>query len=401
MTAIAPSVEQRAWPNLNSMWKAAIIGLLTLLMAACSTVVPRTEGPSTPGPQTEELPDSTVLPKDADRHRVAILVPLTGSNAAVGESIANAANMAVLDTGGTAVRVTSYDTATGAAAAAERAIADGNELILGPLLSEDVVVVAPIARARKVPVISFSNDVSVAGNGVFIMGFTPSQSVDRVVSYAAAQGHKRFGLMAPTGLYGQRATAAYNNAVRANGGTIVASELYDLAPISINGASRRLAEKSPYDAILIADSGKNGIMVAGALQKASIGSPMYMGTELWDNERTLIASPNLFGAIYATASDALYDQLAAKYRSRFGKAPYRLASLGYDSVLLVTKISRDWRVGKVFPEKSLRDPGGFTGIDGAFRFGGDNIAQRALQVDRVDKGKITTIDAAPTGFIAK
>lgn len=398
MTAITASVERGAWDQLKSLWKLAVAALLSLMLAACSTVLPQTEQPSTPGPQTEDTPDSAALPTDADRHRVAILVPLSGSNAGIGESIANAANMAVLDTGGTAVRVTSYDTAGGAAAAAERAIADGNELILGPLLSEDVTAVAPVARAKKIPVIAFTNDISVAGNGVFIMGFTPTQSVDRVVGYAAGQGHKRFALMAPSGLYGQRAAAAYANSVRAHGGTVVAVENYESSAPSINGAARKLAERGPYDAVLIADSGKNAISVVGALKRATITVSLYMGTELWDTERTLTSSPDLFGAVYATAADGLYDQLASKYRARFGKAPYRLASLGYDSVLLVTKISRDWRVGRPFPEKSLRDPGGFTGIDGAFRFGSDNIAQRMLEVNRVDRGKITTVQAAPTKF---
>jgi hypothetical protein len=39
-----------------------------------------------------------VLPTDTARHRVALLVPLSGENAAVGRSIANATTMALLDT---------------------------------------------------------------------------------------------------------------------------------------------------------------------------------------------------------------------------------------------------------------------------------------------------------------
>ena len=123
------------------------------------------------------------LPADETRNRVAVLVPLTGRDAALGQSILNAANLALLDTGGERIRITAYDTAAagGAVRAANEAIAEGNGLILGPLLAEDVRAVAPIARRADVPVIAFSNDVSVAGDGVFLMGFTPGQSIDRVV----------------------------------------------------------------------------------------------------------------------------------------------------------------------------------------------------------------------------
>ncbi len=118
---------------------------VSALLAACQVVPKHPPRPIEKPP--EEGPVTGQLPTDATRHRIALLVPLTGANAGVGESIANAANMAVLDTGGQNIRVTTYDTAAGAAAAAQKAIADGNKLILGPLLADDVKAVA-LDRAR-------------------------------------------------------------------------------------------------------------------------------------------------------------------------------------------------------------------------------------------------------------
>ena len=131
--------------------RAAILGLFAIV-AGCKVVPkapPRTV--STPPVVAEPEPVTPTLPTDTERNRVALLVPLTGPNAGVGTSIANAANMAVLDTGGARIRVTMYDTATGAAAAAQRALAEGNRLILGPLLADDVRAVAPsVLRHRLV-----------------------------------------------------------------------------------------------------------------------------------------------------------------------------------------------------------------------------------------------------------
>ncbi len=64
---------------------------------------------------------------------------MTGTNAGVGQSLANAADLALLDAGGKSIRITTYDTAGpgGAAAAARKAVAEGNRLFLGPLLGDD------------------------------------------------------------------------------------------------------------------------------------------------------------------------------------------------------------------------------------------------------------------------
>jgi branched-chain amino acid transport system substrate-binding protein len=369
-----------------------------VVLSACQ-VVPK--GPprpiDTPPPVVIE-PVGPTLPSDTQRNRVALLVPLTGANAGVGESIANAANMAVLDTGGKTIRVTMYDTATGAAAAAQKAIAEGNKLILGPLLADDVRAVAPVARAAKVPVITFSNDVGVAGNGVYVMGFAPTQSIERVVNYARSKGVTKFAGLIPSGLYGQRASTAFLRSVESAGGQVVSLQTFDRSAGSITAAITRLSNTSPYDAVLIADSARVAIQAGPIIRAKGGAGARLLGTELWNAEGALAASPALRGAWFASVSDGVYSQLSGKYRARFGKGPYRLASLGYDAVLLVSRIGSDWRFGSVFPAGRLTDAGGFTGIDGAFRFGRDGIAQRALEVQQAGSGGFVVIDGAPRGF---
>ncbi len=377
--------------------RGAALALLALV-AGCSAVPkgpPRTvTGPpvSTPEPVTPSLPT------DTERNRVALLVPLTGPNAGVGTSISNAANMAVLDTGGARIRVTIYDTGPGAAAAAQRALAEGNRLILGPLLADDVRAVTPIARAARVPVISFSNDIGVAGNGAYVMGYTPAQSIERVVGYARSKGLTKFAGLIPGGLYGQRASTAFLRSVESSGGQVVSMQNFDRSAGSITAAITRLNQTSPYEAILIADSGRTAVQAVPIIRAKGGASAKILGTELWNTEGALAASTALRGAWFASVSDGLYNQLASKYRGRFGKSPYRLASLGYDAVLLVTRIAGDWRPGTAFPAARLTDAGGFTGIDGAFRFGRDGIVERALEVQQAGTGGSTVVSPAPRGF---
>ncbi|MGS1017313.1 penicillin-binding protein activator [Allosphingosinicella humi] len=376
---------------------AAAVGL-SLALAGCQ-VVPKGKPAPAPAPEAAPTPvPGTGLPTDINRNRVAVLVPLTGPNAGVGKSISNAANLALLDTGGEAVRISVYDTGAGAAAAAQRAITEGNRLFLGPLLAEDVRAIAPIAKRAGVPVISFSNDVSVAGNGVYVMGFTPGQSISRVVGYARSQGIQRFAGLIPDGVYGRRASQELIDAVEKAGGRMVAMQTYDRSPQSLRAAVTRLNGQSSYDAILIADSGRIAISAAPMIRAADSKDARILGTELWKTENSLSASPAIRGAWFASVPDNMFNQLRTRYRARYGVSPYRLGSLGYDAVLLTVRIAKDWKVGRPFPESELRSSDGFAGVDGAFRFGGDGVADRSLEVLQVGANGFTTVSPAPRGF---
>ena len=376
---------------------------LGLALSACQTVVPRGPAPAPQRPTANAPAPSQPrvdagIPQDTERQRVALLVPLTGPNAAVGQSLANATQLAILDTKTDRVRVTTYDTNRGAAVATQQALADGNRLILGPLLAEDVRIAAPLAKRAGVPIIAFSNDVSVAGDGVYLLGYAPQQSIERVVRYAASKGIKEFAGLVPNGLYGERAATALLRSVEATGGQVLALQTYDRAAGSLSGAVARLARNSPYRAVLIADSGATGALAVPLIRKNGGQGAQVLGTDLWNTETSIAANPALAGAWYASVSNTLYRQYAQKYRARFGTAPFRLSSLAYDGVLLTVRIARDWRVGAPFPVAALADKGGFAGLDGAFRFGADGVAERALEVQEIRAGASTTVSPAPGGF---
>jgi branched-chain amino acid transport system substrate-binding protein len=248
----------------RSIVKGITAGSLALL-AGC-TVIPK--GGIAPAPEpTEKAPDANILPTDAGRHRVALLVPMSGASGTVGQSIANAATMALLDTNAANLRITTYDTAGGAALAASKAIADGNKLILGPLLSEDVVMVANAARAAKVPMISYSNDSAIASRDVFVMGQAPGQSIARVLGFAKASGVNSVAAIIPVGDYGQRANSGLALAAEAQGVTVTAVETYDRGNTSVASAVRRAKDKGKFDALLIADGSRIALQAATAAGK--------------------------------------------------------------------------------------------------------------------------------------
>ncbi|MEQ8743348.1 MAG: branched-chain amino acid transport system substrate-binding protein [Parasphingorhabdus sp.] len=368
-----------------------------VFLAGCSTVVPR--GAEAPPVATPTPPPVTAgLPQDQTHHRIALLVPLSGKNAGIGESLANATTMALLDTKADNIRMTSYDTAKGVTVAAQNAIRDGNKLIIGPLLSDNVVETANVARSAGVPILSFSNDSGVAGNNIYILGHIPAQSISRVVDYARAKGMKRFAALVPNGVYGQRASSTMLRHVKDVGGTMVAIQTFNRDSQSIEGATKKLAQNGEFDAVLLADNGDMAIKAAPYIRKNASATAKILGTDLWNTSSNLAGAPAMHGAWFASVSDSLYKQYADRYRARYGKAPFRLSSLGYDSVLLTVKVARNWKVGSPFPINQLTDKGGFIGLDGVFRFKADGVSERALEVQEIRNGSFAVIDPAPKGF---
>ncbi len=378
--------------------RALIVTAATVFLAGCQ-IVPKTTAPTTgPADGPSPMPSATALPSDETRHRVALLVPMSGENGAVGTSIANAATMALLDTNADNLRITTYDTATGARSAAARAIAEGNKLILGPMLADNISAVLAEARPAKVPLISFSNDIGVAAADVFVMGHIPGQAITRAVDYARQNGRTNFAAIVPEGEYGQRAEAALSGAVSANGGKLVATERYARGNTSIVSAAQRMKQRGGYDTVLIADGARLAALAAGELKPGGKGTELLLGTELWSGEAGLTRTSALRGSLFAAVSDARFKRFSDSYQTRFGKQPYRIATLGYDSVLLTLNVAKDWKIGRSFPISALRDSGGFLGLDGPFRFQRSGVVQRAMEVREVRDGQIVIVSPAPSTF---
>ena len=417
--------------RLTAAWQAPRLSATlaitaALLISACAT--PKKPVISAPPPPIV-APDRVVTPAlpEAAQNRVALLVPLTGPNAPVGQSIANAANMALLDVGEKRVNLRIYDTAPGAGGAAAKAIADGARLILGPLLANDISAVDAAAGPRNIPVLSFSNDASLAGGNVYILGFQPGQSIARSIAYARSRGIERFAALVPAGVYGQRAQTAFVRAVDAAGGRSTALVNYTRDPAKMQAAARAVtafdsrarasggaairadgsvAQVSgnstpvPFQALLIADSGSVAGQFLPALAKfgAPPGSVTLIGTELWNNEPGIARAAALRGALFAAVPDERFRKLAERYRTKFGSSPSRLASFGYDSVLLVNSIAGNWPLGTAFPMAALSNREGFAGIDGVFRFTPSNVAERGLEVQQIGPGVISTVSPATRSF---
>ncbi len=387
--------------------------------------------------------------------RVAILLPLSGQHSKLGQAMLNAAQLALFHFADKQFELLPQDTQgtpNGAADAAALAIGDGASLILGPLFAGSVEAIAPAARAAGVKVIAFSNDRAVAGDGVFTMGFLPSEQVQRVVSFAVKRGVRRFAVLAPDNDYGVTIADALKQTAELNGAEVTEQAFYDpyvedFAPIIKNLAdydARRatlleerklLGEREDevakqalkrlenlqtlgdvaFDALLIADGGKRLQSIAALLPYYDIDPKKIrmLGTGQWDAPG-IGSEPALVGGWFAAPAANTRRDFLRQYKNIYGEYPPRLATLAYDATALAAVFAQnnapaadpenpdgEKPANAMFDISEITAPQGFTGRDGIFRFMDTGVAERGLSVHQVRERDTKIISRAPSNFDAR
>jgi ABC-type branched-subunit amino acid transport system substrate-binding protein len=331
--------------------------------------------------------------------KVALILPLTqgAGPSAVGASLRNAAELALSEAGSSDITLLVKDdhsTPDGAKAATQAALAEGADLVLGPLFAGDVKAAGEIARASGKPVIAYSTDLSAAARGVYLLSFLVEGYVDRVIEYAASQGKKSLAILAPENDYATVAIGALQQAAAKRDMRVVLIERYKPGAVS-TAAAHIAALGGQIDALFIPEQAAAMPEVAKALAANGLDSHhvQILGTGLWNDSRVLNL-PALQGAWFAAPENAGFAGFSQRYRAKFGSDPTRVATLAYDSVSLAAALART-QGPRRYSEEVLTGPTGFNGADGVFRFKLDGGNERGLSVLQVNNGSTIVVSPAP------
>jgi branched-chain amino acid transport system substrate-binding protein len=343
--------------------------------------------------------------------KVAVLLPLSGPNAELGKAMLEAAQLALFTTGSDRLTLMPRDTtgtADGAANAARAVIADGARLILGPLIADEVVAVRPLAQAANLNVIAFATKTEVAGGNVFLMGFLPRQEVAREVSFAHDQGMTRFAALAANTPYGHLMGDALREIAVQAGGNVTRIEYFDLRTPDVTGSIKRLMPAvagagaattgAAFDALLLPEGGDRLKQIANQLKAAGIDPTQtrLLGSGLWDDP-AIVNEPALAGGWFAASPPEARRDFEGRYQAAYGHVPPRLASLAFDAAALAAALAKNDSPDP-FSAPAIQNPGGFTGVDGLFRFGPQGLVQRGLAVLEIDPGGDKVVSPAPQNF---
>lgn len=366
-------------------------------LAACDLALPGAGGNS--GQQID--PSQPV--------RVALLVPGGTGQAqfnAMAASLENAARMGVADLNGARIDLRVYNTARDAQQAAQvalAAVADGAQIILGPLDAESANAVGVAVSPSNVNVLSYSNNAAIAGGNVFVLGKTFGNISDRLATYATSQGVNNFMIAHQDDLAGTVGRDAIATSVRQAGGTITSIEPYTFSQDGIFSRAPAIAaaaNSNGTQAVFVTDTLQGGLSIlASSLDSQGLtpANTPLIGLARWDLNPQASSLPGLQNGLFAVGNAAREAAFAARYESTYGQPPHPLASIAYDGIAAIGALVATGD-RNALTAGSLTRSAGFEGATGIFRLRPNGTNQRALAVARFLNNQMQIVDPAPVSF---
>jgi ABC-type branched-subunit amino acid transport system substrate-binding protein len=365
-----------------------VLALSSVVLAACQ--------PST-GPAVSQ----------GDTVAVALLVPAGSGQASdqlLARSIENAARLAITDLGGVKIDLRVYPTAGQAAqasAAASQALAEGAQVILGPVFAEEANAAGVAVAGAGVSVLSFSNNPAIAGGNVFVLGPTFDNTARRLAAYAVRSGKSKIMIVHDRNAQGEAGRAAIQKGVGSAGGSIVATGSYEFSQNgivqAIPGIASQAKSSGAQAVFLTADTAGALPLVSQLLSENGVNpaTTQYIGLTRWDIPAATLSLPGVQGGVFAMPDPALFAQYQARYQAAFGEPPHPVSAIAYDGIAAIGALVKQ---GRGLDRASLTQGAGYVGVNGIFRLLPDGTNERGLAIARIQNSTVTVIEPAPRSF---
>ena len=339
---------------------------------------------------------------------VALLIPRGGSASdnLLAKNLENAARLAMRDLEGVNIDLRVYGTAgkaSTAATAASQAVADGAKIILGPVYGEAANAAGVAVAESGVNVLSFSNNTTIAGGNVFVLGPTFDNTANRLVNYAKRSGKDKIVVLHATDIGGQLARNAIQKAILANGVTLSGSVEYALSQQAVTAAV-------PKVKAMMASTGANALFLTSnsstalplwsqMLPSAGVtnAKSQFIGLTRWDVPAQTLALPGIQGGWFALPDPGASAAFSSRYNAAYGSKPLDIAGLSFDAIAAVGSLVKSRR-GNALTTTALTQGAGFRGAGGIFRLLPDGTNQRGLAVATIRNKQVVLLEAAPQAF---
>ena len=360
------------------------------LMTACAPTMPT-------GPKVDT---SKPVP-------VALLVPQSSEGTAqIAADLENAARLAAAQLDNLEIDLRVYDTAGDAeiaASVAQQAVDEGAKIIIGPLYAEAANAAGTAVADKGINVLSFSNNTTIAGVNVFVLGKTFENTARRIVSFAAKQGKKRALVIHSDRIDGQMGLNAFQDAASGSNLRIVSAQSFELTQESVVNTVpliRASAEIEDVDTLLLTSSSAGALpLLAQLLPEAGLdpANVQYAGLTRWDIPPQTLELSGLEGGWYAVPDLTRTENFATQFQEQYGNRPHQLASLAFDGIAAIGALAQAG-FDNILTREVLTQPSGFQGVDGIFRLKDDGTNERGLAIATVQDKQVLIIDPAPRSF---
>lgn len=341
--------------------------------------------------------------------QVALMVPGgTGdaSNDFLAQNLENAARLAISDLTGAQIDLRVYNTGPDPQQAANAALlaqSEGAKILLGPLFADAANAAGLALASSGVNVLAFSNNPTIAGGNVFILGPTFRTSAERLIGYGQRNGLNSYFVAHAEDLQGNVGRDAISSAIAANGATLAGVQSYPLSQDGILARASTIAgaaNASGADAIFLT-AGVNADLpiLATALPEAGL-SPSdvrYVGLTRWNAAPQALALPGLQGGLFAIPDQNMTAIFESRYAQAYGEAPHPLAGLAYDGIAAIGALIAQGNPNAL-TRAALTQGQGFQGTNGIFRLLPDGTNERGLAVATIQNNQVVIVEAAPRSF---
>lgn len=340
---------------------------------------------------------------------VALLVPHGSADLQeqqLARDLENAARLAIADLSGVQIDLRVYGTAGQAGQAQQAALkaaADGARIILGPLHAESANAAAVAVAGQNINVMTFSNNPTIAGGNLFILGQTFENTASRLAGFATSQGKSRIMAVYSDNLAGQLGRAAIEQAVRDRGATLAGSVAYEFSQQGVLAAVpaiKSTAEANAADAIFMTANTAGALpLFSQMLPENGLGPDrvQYIGLSRWDTPPQTLELPGVQGGWFALPDPARTEQFANRFRAAHGNTPHPIAGLAYDGIAAIGALVKSGN-REPFGRAALTQPAGFQGVNGVFRLRADGTNERGLAVATIRDKRVTILSPAPQSF---
>jgi len=370
--------------------------LFSIFLASCSDNL----SPSQGGGQSQTATNTL-----NQEFRVALLIPMGSEDtetANLARIFEQSTQMAIDQVSPSPIVLNVYDTKGNpqdAYIAAQQAISDGTDIILGPLYSDSTRVIAPLANVSRIPVFSFSNDSRIASGYVFSLGQTFENASERIVNYLISQGYTRAIIVQADTISEIRGAEVLTQAAQVAGMELIQTITYEYSQPGGLKAVEEIAlaiEADKPDVLLFTGNPAGAVpLILEILNDRGITNDIVVaGIERWDTPSSTLQLNGLQESIFPKFDPNQSAIFSNRYKYYYGEAPHSLAAIPYDGIIVIDALVKRGQDGTITLNE-IRNTDELIGAYGPFQINPDGTTKRSLAVFKIQDRKVVVVDQAP------
>jgi branched-chain amino acid transport system substrate-binding protein len=305
-------------------------------------------------------------------------------------------------------------------------------VVIGPMLSKNLPVMAEMAQRTRVPLITPAAtlpNIRRLGTYLFSTSLTYGLQAERIAAYATKeQGYRRFCILYPNTIYGRELARLFAQEVRQHEGEIIAAvpfnegdtdfgppiaqlkaedlKKYGLAvPVDpsrptgkpLNRSDKRILYTPGFDAIFIPSRSNDIGLIAAQLAFHDMRVPL-LGTNGWNSQdfaRTAdrtVEGATFVDGFFVDSPNAAVQEFVQRYQKRFQTTPSLFTMQGYDAARAVIEGIRNGVTSGEGLQEFLMTQRTLPTLAGPAGFGPDGTLHRPLFLLQVKQGKFIQLD---------